>query len=176
MINWEWNEADILEKNQQWNEARTYIYTKWMENQLDLKVTIRLGFLCWYILVEWDCINSEGVNQEKFENSLKEVTQFGLMNFSEEIEFLWIFGYMISMFPYYFGDYEEMEQLGIEMLRKAHHLDTSDSIVKMVYLGHNYNENPKEYEKSCKMSKLLIVDRFKGEGILAEYFREVLNR
>jgi hypothetical protein len=93
-------------------------------------------------------------------------------------EFNFIAGYAISIFPYEFGDYEELEIKGKEMLKKAFEMEQSNPIYEMVYLG-SKNRNKKEeslYKKSCAESKLILKIKYNGKGLLNEYYNQVFNR
>lgn len=52
MINWKWAEVDVLESQGKWNEAKTILVKHWNQNRNDIKTVIRLGFFCWFVLVE----------------------------------------------------------------------------------------------------------------------------
>ncbi len=135
MIDWRWNEVDIVESQERWYEAKSFLTKKWKQNPENLKILIRLGFFCWYGLVEEDCIGGEKIDSNELETMLNEVTHFGLTNFMENEDFLWCFGYMISQFPYYFGDYEHWEEKGISMLKRAYELCPDDPVYQYSYLG-----------------------------------------
>ena len=179
MIDWYWKEADELEKQEKWNEAKTFMHLEWKRDQKDLKKFIRLSFLCWYVVVDWGCIDTTDLQHEEYENLLKELTNHGLANNSEHPEFLWTFGYMISMFPYYFGEHEEWENIGREMLSKAYHLRPSDPIIKLVYLGSHDSsklDNGAMYKTACLEVAPILSLTFKGDGAFQRYFKEVLYR
>jgi len=55
----------------------------------------------------------QDVDFDELETILRQVTDFGLDNFMTNEDFLWCFGYMISLFPYYFGNYEYWEEKGM---------------------------------------------------------------
>ncbi|WP_100334107.1 hypothetical protein [Bacillus alkalisoli] len=178
MTDWYWKEADELEKQEKWYEAKNYMYLEWKNDQKDLKKFIRLSFLCWYVVVEWGCIETTDLLHEEYENLLKELTIHGFRKYSDQPDFLWTFGYMISMFPYYFGEHEEWENIGKEMLAKAYHLRPSDLISKMVYLGildSSKLDNDTAYKKACLEVSPILSLTFRGEGAFQRYFKEVLE-
>jgi hypothetical protein len=108
--------------------------SEWKKDSQDLKKFIRLGILYWYMVIEWDCIDTTYLDYDKYESMLKKLTNIVLNNLDDDA-FLWTFGYMISLFPFYFGEYEEWESKGDEMLEKAHNLRPNDPVIKLVYLS-----------------------------------------
>ena len=172
MINWRWSEVDILESQERWNEAKLLLEKKWNEDPVDVKIVINLGFFCWYFLVEEDCIGGEKLDSNELEARLNELTHFGLANFMENEDFLWCFGYMISQFPYYFGDYEHWEEKGILMLKRAYELCPDDPVYKYSYLG-SLPESGGKLKAELQQVQTILGDRFQGEGILSDYFKDV---
>lgn len=177
MIDWTWTEVDKLEKQEKWNEAKAYLLNSWRQNPPDLKTVIRLGFFCWYVVVEQGPlgITDADVDMDELESLLEEVTHFGLAHFMTNEDFLWCFGYMISMFPDYFGDYEQWEEKGISMLKRAYELYPEEPVYKYSYLG-SFPNTYGTLKNELKQIQPVLEDRFKGEGLLAEYFKEVLRQ
>ncbi len=176
MIDWTWPEVDRLEHQENWNEAKKYLLKAWQQNPTDLKMTVRLGFFCWYVVVEQGPlgITDADIDTGELESILTEVTNFGLAHFMAEEDFLWCFGYMISMFPYYFGDYEQWEEKGDSMLKRAYELYPEEPVYKYSYLG----SLPNTYgtrKNELKQVKSVLEDRFRGEGLLSEYFNSVFS-
>lgn len=176
MIDWTWAEVDRLEHQEKWNEAKEYLLKAWQQNPTDLKTTVRLGFFCWYVVVEQGPlgITDADVDMDELELLLEEVTHFGLAHFMTNEDFLWCFGYMISMFPDYFGDYEQWEEKGISMLKRASELCPGEPIYTYSYLG-SFPNTYGTLKSELKQVQTVLEDRFKGEGLLAEYFKEVLR-
>ena len=102
----------------------------------------------------------------------------GLNKYSELAEFNFIAGYTVSIFPYEFGDYEELDSKGREMLKKASEIEPTNPIYKMAYLGsQSLNEKSQSlYEKACAESQPILKTKYSGKGFLNEYFRQVFNR
>ncbi|WP_026829316.1 hypothetical protein [Exiguobacterium artemiae] len=176
MIDWIWPEVDRLEHQENWNEAKEYLLKAWQQNPMDLKKTVRLGFFCWYVVVEQGPlgITDADIDTDELESVLTEVTTFGLAHFMTEEDFLWCFGYMISMFPYYFGDYEQCEEKGISMLKRAYELYPEEPVYKYSYLG-SFSNTYGTLKDELKQIQPVLEDRFKGEGLLSEYFKEVFG-
>lgn len=171
MIDWQWAEADILENQGKWNEAKLFLLEKWRENPYYPKAAIRLGFFCWYVSVE-DEGKEEDIDFDEIDCILKEVTDFGLANFKENTDFLWCFGYMISLFPYLFGDYELWKKKGDSMLKSAWEKCPDEPVYRYSYLGSTSTSRLERKEEFFRLQTVLE-DRFRGEGVLALYFKGV---
>ena len=174
MIDWTWVEVDRLEYQEKWNEAKVYLLNSWRQNPTDLKTTVRLGFFCWYVVVEQGPlgITDAEIDTVELESVLTEVTNFGLAHFMTDEDFLWCFGYMISMFPYYFGDYEQWEEKGISMLKRAYELYPEEPVYKYSYLG-SFSNTYRKLKDVLQQVQTVLEDRFKGEGLLSEYFKDI---
>ena len=172
MIDWQWTEVDALESQEKWNEARSLLIKNWQENPQDLKVNIRLGFFCWYLLVEDVPLGVKNVDLDELTAILVQVTNFGLANFEDCEDFLWIFGWMISLFPYYFGDYEDWEEKGKSMLKGAHELSPDDPIYRYSYIG-SLHSSEAELKNEFQQLQVVLEDRFQGKGLLSEYFKDI---
>ncbi|MFL0507173.1 hypothetical protein ACH0B5_15645 [Ureibacillus sp. 179-F W5.1 NHS] len=171
MIDWPWTEVDTLESQEKWNEAFALLLKHWNENPNDLKTVIRLGFLSWYVLVEEGPLDIKGVDFDGVETVLREVTSYGLTHFSMNEDFLWSFGYMMSLFPDYFGD-DDCEQKGKGMLKRAYELCPDEPIYRYTYFGAFPNEDDKLRE-AIQQVHAVLDDRFQGEGVLSAYFQSV---
>lgn len=172
MIDWQWPEVDILENQGEWNKAKVLLLQHWNENPNDIKAVIRLGFLSWYVLVEEGPLDIKGVDFDEIETILREVTNYGFNHFSTNEDFLWSFGYMISLFPNYFGDDDSWEQKGKTMLKKAYEICPDETVYRYTYFGSFPNEEDKLKEE-LRQLRAVLEERFPGEGILSEYFKSV---
>ncbi|WP_226669630.1 hypothetical protein [Metabacillus litoralis] len=171
-MDWRWKEVDTLESRERWNEAKSLLIKNWRQKPNDLKVIIRLGFFCWYVLVEEGPLGIKDVDFDELENVLNEVTHFGMANYMTNEDFLWCFGYMISLFPYYFGEYEYWEEKGISMLKLAYELCPDEPVYRYSYLGTFLNTEGKLKDEFYQVHAVLE-DRFQGEGVLSEYFKSM---
>ena len=131
-----------LEQSGKWGEAKDLVYNLWNRDKKDEYKLCRLIFECWYVLCEWDsCISKEALSYDNFKETLIEAVRYGFEHFNTNSVFLWVCGYMISLFPYLFykGDddklYKEWEQQGKDMLLSAKNSDSENLIAKVFYLG-----------------------------------------
>ncbi|QOR34652.1 hypothetical protein IMX26_14420 [Clostridium sp. 'deep sea'] len=174
-IDWRYPELDKLEQNKQWHEALLYAYNMWVDNKLELMHLIRLGFLSWYLLVYWDNLTINELSKDDVNLILNEVSKFGQTNFNHHNEFLMIFGYMIQQYPLFFGDYQQKQQQGTKMLKKAQFLNPHDDLNKVLYYGTNKQQFTKEYQQSKHKLQTELESRFKGATVLSNYFVSVLK-
>ncbi|MCP3743783.1 hypothetical protein [Paenibacillus sp. A3M_27_13] len=165
-----------------YQEAFLSTKSEWDKGKRDLSICLNLGFISWYLSVEsGNTFITQGLNDNDYEIielTLSEVTEEGIRNFSTETQFLLIFGYMITLFPHHFGDYEYWESIGKNMLSKAYELEPSDPIIEMVFLADNMRSEG--YRNACLRSKEHIKehikDRFKNKGLMDKYFQDVFDR
>lgn len=172
MINWKLKDVDTLENQGKWNEAKSILIKLCKDNPLEPKYFIRLGFLCWYLLVEGHTLDGERVNSKELVITLEEVTSFGLENFNDNENFLWCFGYMIFQFPYYFGDYDSWEKKGCKMLERAYRLSPNDPIFKYSYLS-SFPNTFKKFTVELLNVQAVLDYRFQGTGLLSQYFKDI---
>lgn len=107
---------------------------------------------------------------------LKEMFDDGKSKFSELADFNFIVGYTVSIFPYEYGDYDDLEKQGIGMLLKATKTEPTNAIFRLVYLGSLENVDKEQMKKAEKEASKVIQEKFKGNGFLNKYFRQVLDR
>jgi len=138
---------------------------------------IRLLFVCWYVLVEWPCIESEEeLHNESFEHWLIKVTSYLITNFSNDAKVNFYLGYMISISPWFFSkDVESWEQRANDMLEVATQLESTNPIYQMVYLA-SIEDEGSDYEHYCELARPLVNDMYSGLGEFNQYFRDVLSR
>ncbi|WP_226793620.1 hypothetical protein [Bacillus sp. B1-b2] len=171
MINWEWTELDQLEKDENWHAAKALLLGTWKKYPHDLKVTLRLVFFCWYLIIEDGPVNVKNMDLEELQTVLDEVTLFGLTNYNTDPAYLWCFGYMMSLFPYYFGDdFEMLEEKGKSMLKQVYTKVPNDPVYKYSYLA---CISKKVSSEVTLQLQAILEDRFKGEGLLSSYFKSI---
>ena len=164
-----------LESAEKYNEAYSEYRNLISENNADFETWKYYFFFLWSMIEDVDGLFKKDIDlRTELESELK----IGLKKYSDLAEFNFIAGYAISIFPYEFGDYEELEIKGKEMLKKAFELEQSNPIYEMVYLG-SKSLNKKEqslYKKACVKSKLILKTKHSGKGLLNEYYNQVFNR
>lgn len=173
MINWQWPEVDKLESEERWNEAKSLLIESWRQNPNDVKILIRLGFFCWYVLVEEGPLKIQNVDMDELDSILKEVTQIGFEHFKTNVDFLWCFGYMISLFPEHFGDnYNDWEEKGRSMLKFVYELHPDDPVYKYTYLG-SLSTSINDIKDEFHQLQEVVKERFQGSGLLSSYFKDI---
>jgi len=162
-------------------ESENYIsafeeYQKQFSFSEDFELWKHYYFFLWYMNVEEFALNVEDfIRENKLEIVLKEVGLFGLKTFKNNAEALFILGYTISLFPYYFGEYEKLESEAEQMLEKAHKIQPNNIVYKLVFLG-SKNGSQEVYKQVCVEAAPEVMARFNGKGLLNYYFKQVLYR
>jgi hypothetical protein len=100
----------------------------------------------------------------------------GKKAFADKADFNFIAGYTVSIFPYEYGDYDDLEKEGHAMLFKATQLQPDNLIYRMVYLGSISTFDRQEYRQAEIDAAPNVLTTFSGIGTLNEYFRQVLYR
>jgi hypothetical protein len=108
--------------------------------------------------------------------SLKVMFEEGKKTFSDNTDFNFIAGYTVSLFPYEYGDYVELEKEGQQMLFKATKLEPNNPIYRMVYLGSIPDGDKQLYRQAVIEAAPKVLDMFGGGGALNKYFKEILYR
>jgi hypothetical protein len=175
MTDWQWEEADRLESKRKWQEAKNFMYGEWKKDPYNVTKIVRLGFLCWILTVE---PISEEINHDEYASLFSELVDFGLEHLDHDADFLWTFGYMISLFPEFFWaveEYETWENKGRDLIQRAHRSRPDDPIIKLIYLGSKDHEHrDDEYHQAYYAVLSLLPERFRGNGVMQDYFRDVL--
>ena len=168
-----------LEQSEKWYEATHMLYSLWNKDRNNVDKLCRLISECWYVLSEWDCIQSNGLSFDTFKKVLAEATQYGLKHFDSNPDFLWLTGYMISLFPYLFYEddsrdsYIDWEQRGKEMLLRSTQLAPDNLIARVFWLGSQCESAEYLAEKS-RLALQLNNDLF-GKTAIETYFNEILS-
>ena len=172
-------EIFILESDQKFDEAFSLYKTLLKSEPLNFEYWKHYFFFLWSMLEDGIGIFSVLKNEE-LHKELKKELQYGLDNFENIDEFNLIAGYTISIFPYEFGDYDELEEIGKNLLKKATEINPQNLIFKMILLG--IYEKPTHKEKfeyedlKPKVAKLIIDQHSEKKGLLNEYFVQVFAR
>jgi hypothetical protein len=162
-----------LENNKKFELAFQAYFDLYSRNKSDFEVWKYFFFFLWIIIEEMPNEFSEKIERE---NILKEMFAEGLAIFSKNPEFNFIAGYTMSIFPYEFGDFTEYERISYELLAEARNLEPNNDIYEMVYLGNSENSNSQEYLIAKNNAKPQVIEKYRGIGLLNEYFMQVLIR
>ncbi|HSQ89260.1 hypothetical protein [Romboutsia sp.] len=176
MLNWQWKFADEYEDCGDWISARSYMYKEWINDKYNIKKLLRLSFLCWIVVIDvGHLVDERKINKKEFEQTLKEIFNFGLKFFRNNVHFLWLYGYMISITPSLFGEESMFEQVGKQWTYEAYLKVPQDPIIKGIFLQ---GIEPKfrdrlGYKQVCREIMSIINDNFKGNGYMQKYFRSL---
>lgn len=176
MINWEWAFADDFENSEEWNNARIYMYKQWITDKYNIKKLLRTSFLCWAISIDQEnLINNEDIEKDEFKKILDELFDFGLKFFRNEPDFLWIYGYMMTLTPMLFGDENLFEEVGNKWKYEAYLKSNNNDIIKCIFLEGLDNEirNKLGYKQLCRELAPTIENTFKGNGYMQKYFKSL---
>ena len=168
-------ELEKLEKRETpWYEIIDYLALRWRNHPNNLQYLLRLGTQCWGELVFSDLEqqNRESSLYSKSEKYLSETLQYGLHRHNDHFVFLCLYGYLISLFPYYFaltGDYDRDCQFGKDMINKAYKLQPDD-ILSSYLASDVHSPAHNQAEKNLKQNLFFL---FPGNSEMDIYFRSV---
>ncbi len=174
MVDWKWQLADYYENLGKWNEAKDYMYNEWINDRYNIKKFLRLSFLCWTISIDKAYLsNKDEINQNEFEVLLKKLFYFGFQYFKDNINFQWLYGYMISLTPFLIGNESIMKSIGLDWSYNAYLKNPQDPIIKSTLLEAIELDYRKKlgYRQSCRESIPILEEKFKGSGYLQKYFK-----
>ena len=151
-------------------------YQKQYSVDKDFQVWKHYYFFLWYIIVEDFPLGlASFISENDITKELIDVAAFGMNKFKNDPEALFVLGYTISLFPYYFGDYIEWEEKANRMLERATNILSRYIIYQLAYLGAS-SENQELYHQVCTNAASEVVARFSGAGLYNKYFKDVLYR
>jgi len=167
-----------LEDNELIQNALEKYQQLYLTSQDDFEVWKHYYFFLWYISVEEVPLEIEAfIITNKINKELDKIGKEGMLTFHNNPDALFILGYTINLFPYFFGDYELWEKKGQEMLTTASELSPENIIYKMVKLGElEYSRQNKDYIAVCELAAPIVNETFSKGGFLNSYFKEVLYR
>ena len=164
-----------LESAEKYNEAYSLYQKLISENNADFETWKYYFFFLWTMIEDVNGLFRKDIDlRTELESELKN----GLNKYSELADFNFVAGYAVCIFPYEFGDYEELDIKGKEMLKKASEMAPNNPIYKMAYLGSlPLNDKGQSlYEKACAETQPILKTEYNGKGFLNEYFSQVFNR
>lgn len=176
-----------LEKNNRWKTVVDIVFEQWSANQSDLNALLCAGTQLWYTLLIMDYIQNNPVPPENVEiascvqlqNNLTKVTRYGFQHFTENSAFNAYFGYMISVMPYLFldynGDYLGWQEKGKEMMRHSYELNPNSPFTKAMYYEKTAYEKGTRFFEACKEIWEKITPEQWGDSAVQQYFFRILN-
>lgn len=170
---------DILQlEDQQQFEPAFYAYQELYGRQSDdYQVWRHFYFFLWTALDEAPI---ELLERLEVNTCLRGLFTDGESHFAAQADFQFLAGYTIAILPYEFGPYDEWEQKGKEMLRQATVLAPANLIYQLTYLGSLPGSTASGYSPAYRQVVVeaapLVVSTFQGNGLLNQYFRQVLYR
>lgn len=163
-------EVEGSEKFDEAFDAHTKLYKI---NKNDYKVWKHFCFFLWAAIEDASNSFQDKIN---LRHLLQVMFDEGKKNFAEEADFNFIAGYTVSIFPYEYGDYDDMEKEGNKLLSKAVQLQPDNLIYRMVYLGSISSIEPEQYRRAEIEAAPKVLETFNGRGALNKYFKQVLYR
>lgn len=132
-----------LEDNKEFEmafEAYNNLYSK---SKLKYEIWKHFYFFLWTAIED---APSSFQNNFDLDNLLHILFEEGKKNFKDIADFNFIAGYTVSIFPYEYGNYEEMSREANQMLLKATQLEPENRIYQLAYIGNTELANPSESE------------------------------
>lgn len=162
-----------LEDNEKFDRAFDAYNELYLKNKSDYEVWKHFYFFLWTAIEDAPSSFHDKINLRQ---SLQVMFDEGKSTFSNNADFNFIAGYTVSIFPYEYGDYYNLEKEGQQMLLKAKQLEPSNLIYKLVYFGSISNVDPREYRQAEIEAAPKVLETFSGTGTLNKYFKQVLYR
>jgi hypothetical protein len=162
-----------LEDAEKFDEAFSAYNNLYNQDKNDYNVWKHFYFFLWTAIEDAPSSFHEKIN---LRHLLQVMLDEGKKIFADNADFNFIAGYTVSIFPYEYGDYEDLEKEGQQMLLKAAKLDPDNPIYRMVYLGSLTDGDKKLYRLAEIEAAPKVLDRFSGNGALNKYFKEILYR
>lgn len=166
---------DILQREDEGDFDQTFaLYTElYAKNASDYEVWKHFYFFLWTAIED---APSEFHNRIQLRQRIQVMLDDGKRMFSDSADFNFIAGYTVSIFPYEYGNYEDGEKEGQQMLQKTTVLQPDNTIYRLMYLGSIPNLEAATYRQAEIEAAPNVVATFRGAGALNNYFREVLCR
>ena len=170
-----------LVQEQNWQAAVSQLKTAWETNKRDLDAALCYGCMLWFVLMAdmgghlFPGANHQSLIQA-YTKDLRKLSSYSLSQFKDDPTFLAIWGWMISLMPYYFfpcgtdDEYKEAEQRGLQMLRNAYSAEPQNIFIKALYYATTDQEEAYRAARS-QMGKVwenyLADDEFVGTYFLS---------
>jgi hypothetical protein len=162
-----------LEDDERFDEVFDAYSNLYNRNKNDYEVWKHFYFFLWTAIEDAPSSFHDKIN---LRHLLQVMFDEGKKVFADNADFNFIAGYTVSIFPYEYGDYNDLEKEGQGMLLKAKQLRRENIIYKLVYFGSISNVDAKEYRQAEIDAAPEVLETFSGTGALNKYFRQVLYR
>ncbi len=127
-----------LEHSEKFDEAFEAYNGLYLKNIADYELWKHFYFFLWTAIEDAPSSFHDRIN---LRHLLQEMFDEGKRAFSNEADFNFIAGYTVSIFPYEYGNYHDLQKEGKEMLLKASQLQPGNLIYRLVYLVYLYKAN-----------------------------------
>lgn len=162
-----------LEEENKFIEVYELYQNLYSENKLEYEAWKFFYFFLWNAIEDAPDEFQEEIEIRKL---IQNMYNEGKSKFSELADFNFIAGYTVSIFPYEYGNYDDLELEANKMLKKATELEPENIIYKLVYFGSIENFDKEKYRNLEIESSPIVLKTFNGKGTLNKYFKQVLNR
>jgi hypothetical protein len=162
-----------LEESEDFDKAFDAYSAHYNKNKNDYDVWKYFYFFLWTAIEDAPSSFHDKIN---LRHLLQVMFDEGKKAFADNADFNFIAGYTVSIFPYEYGDYDDLEKEGQGMLLKAAQLQPDNLIYKLIYLGSLSNVDREEYRQAEINAAPKVLETFNGTGALNKYFRQVLYR
>ncbi len=153
------------------NDLLIALKAKLIEEKFNKNLLIREAFTLWYTLVEGeDC---ENFSDDEIENLLQNNFKTYQVHFSEDNDYTFIVGWMVSITFWYFGS-SIKEEYGSSLLIKAYQSNPKNSLFKWAIRDKLRLTN--DDLNHLKIDISVRFEQFYDYGVLIrEYFLDVIN-
>lgn len=170
-----------LVHQKRWIDAAYHLLWEWQSNQNDLDAILCYGCALWYLLT-YDYTYVElskdpAVDQYirlGFEGHLSLMAEKGFLNHKEDPRFQVLFGWIMSIHPYYFfscgvgTEWDEVENTGLQMIKSAYEAAPHDPLYQAAYFTGtgDYEKARNAYDQVASQWETY----FEDDGFVGSYF------
>lgn len=176
-----------LERSNRWQTVIDIVLKQWNDCPKDINRLLCAGTQLWYTILVMDEYRNAPTPPSNFElvpclqlqEHLMSVTRFGFKHFSVSSIFNAYFGYMISVRPYCFidynGDYVGWQEKGESMVRYSYALEPDNLLAKaMCFELEGYEKNTQFFEV-CHEIWSQSTPELWGDSAVQQYFFRILH-
>jgi len=152
------NNIKELDEQDKWNCILQQLRSSWEEQKEDLNRFLCLSTAVWHCCINNDALAPGEIYSTELMNQLEALAEYGWAHFEGRWEFNMFFGYMIDLFPFFFGDWDTMTAKAKAMLALACEQAPDNPIPRVWYYG-SFNGHPL-YENAKKDAQTLAINSF----------------